>query len=81
MELRLRDRPRIELVHRRALVRLEAFRRRASRGAVTLGRRAYAYSRRMIWPAVGEEYTSLFRLTAQGARAGVPLGTVQPIHA
>ena len=42
--LRLQDRPRIELVHRSARVRLEAFNRRAARGRIGIGRRSYAYS-------------------------------------
>jgi hypothetical protein len=46
VELRLQERPRIELIHSRALIRLEAFQRRAGRGSATLGRRAYSYSYR-----------------------------------
>jgi hypothetical protein len=46
VELRLQERPRIELIHARAVIRLEAFQRRAGRGNMTLGRRAYAYSYR-----------------------------------
>ena len=44
--LTLQDRPRIELIHRRALIRVEAFQRRAGRGNLTVGRRVYAYSYR-----------------------------------
>jgi glycosyltransferase involved in cell wall biosynthesis len=46
-----------------------------------IGRQAHAYSRRMIWPAVGAAYTSLFEATAHGARARGPVLTGQPIHA
>ena len=46
VELRLQERPRIELIHSRALIRLEAFQRRTGRGNLTLGRRAYSYSYR-----------------------------------
>ena len=46
VELRLQERPRIELIHSRAMIRLEAFQRRAGRGSLTLGRRAYSYSYR-----------------------------------
>ena len=46
VELRLQERPRIELIHSRALIRLEAFQRRAGRGSVLLGKRSYAYSYR-----------------------------------
>ncbi len=44
--LTLQDRPRIELIHQRALIRVEAFQRRAGRGNATVARRAYAYSYR-----------------------------------
>lgn len=46
-----------------------------------IGRRAHAYSRRMIWPAVGAEYTSLFKATAQGSSAGAAVRSGVPIHA
>ena len=46
-----------------------------------IGRRAHAYSRRMIWPAVGAEYTALFHATALGARAAqMPVRLGQPMH-
>ena len=46
-----------------------------------IGRRAHAYTRRMIWPAVGAEYTSLFRLTSLGSRAAATqIRMGQPIH-
>ncbi len=44
--LTLQDRPRIELIHQRALIRVEAFQRRAGRGNATVARRVYAYSYR-----------------------------------
>ncbi|HEX2805913.1 MAG TPA: AAA domain-containing protein, partial [Kineosporiaceae bacterium] len=44
--LTLQERPRIELVHQRALLRAQAFTRRAERGRLTLGARSYAYSYR-----------------------------------
>jgi glycosyltransferase involved in cell wall biosynthesis len=34
-----------------------------------IGRRAHAYSRRMIWPAVGDEYNALFASMAHGRAA------------
>jgi len=46
-----------------------------------IGRRAHAFSRRMIWAAVGEEYTSLFHATARGAPVAVPFRIGQPAHA
>jgi hypothetical protein len=47
VELRLQERPRIELIHSKALIRLEAFQRRAGgKGSLLLGRRSYAYSYR-----------------------------------
>jgi hypothetical protein len=49
VSLTLQDRPRIELVQRRAQVRMEAFTRRArraGRGFGAVGRRSYAYSYR-----------------------------------
>ena len=36
-----------------------------------IGQRAYAYSRRMIWPAVGAEYGAIFERLALGARHAV----------
>lgn len=44
--LAVQDKPRIELVHRRALIRLEAFQRRVGRGSAMIARRAYSYSYR-----------------------------------
>ena len=35
----------------------------------TIGRRAHAYSRRMVWPAVGAEYGALFASLAHGSGA------------
>ncbi len=46
VELRLQERPRIELIHSKALIRLEAFQRRAGKGNLLLGKRSYAYSYR-----------------------------------
>ena len=47
-----------------------------------IGRRAHAHTRRMLWPAVGEEYTSLFNVTSMGTRAvASPVRAGQPIHA
>ncbi len=47
VELRLQEKPRIELIHSKALIRLEAFQRRAgAKGSVLLGKRSYAYSYR-----------------------------------
>ncbi|HET9852895.1 MAG TPA: glycosyltransferase family 4 protein [Candidatus Limnocylindrales bacterium] len=47
-----------------------------------IGRRAYAYSRRMIWPAVGAEYTALFNVTTLGSRAAATqLRLGQAVHA
>ena len=46
VELRLQERPRIELIHSKALIRLEAFQRRAGKGSLLLGKRSYAYSYR-----------------------------------
>jgi glycosyltransferase involved in cell wall biosynthesis len=48
----------------------------------TIGRRAYAYTRRMLWPAVGAAYASHFADVAAGARAIVaPFRTGVPILA
>ena len=44
--LTLQQRPRIELVHQRALLRAQAFARRAERGLLSFGARLYAYSYR-----------------------------------
>jgi glycosyltransferase involved in cell wall biosynthesis len=41
-----------------------------------IGRRAHAFSRRMIWPAVGEEYGALFASLARGA--GFERGSAWP---
>lgn len=46
-----------------------------------IGRRAHAFSRRMIWPAVGAEYGDLFASLSRGARHAVALPGSQPIHA
>ena len=46
VELRLQERPRIGMIHSKALIRLEAFQRRTGRGSLLVGRRAYAYSYR-----------------------------------
>ena len=47
-----------------------------------IGRRAYAHSRRMLWPAVGAAYASLFaEIVSEAAPAFVPLRTRVPIHA
>lgn len=46
VELRLQELPRIELIHSKALIRLEAFQRRTGKGSVLLGKRSYAYSYR-----------------------------------
>ena len=47
-----------------------------------IGRRAWAYSRRMLWPAVGAAYTSLFaEVVAEARPAIVPLRTGVPILA
>ena len=46
-----------------------------------IGRRAHAFTRRMIWPAVGMEYADLFAGLARGIRRGVVLQRGQPIHA
>lgn len=44
--LTLRERPRIELVRRRALLRLDAYTRASGRARAAVGRRAYTYSYR-----------------------------------
>jgi glycosyltransferase involved in cell wall biosynthesis len=52
-----------------------------------IGQRAYAYSRRMIWPAVGAEYGAIFERLALGARHAVQRPSQQsrpmvvPVHA
>lgn len=50
-----------------------------------IGRRAYAYSRRMVWPAVGDDYRALFEATAERAQADSrtesPLTSRVPVHA
>ena len=47
-----------------------------------IGRRAYAYSRRMVWPAVGAAYSSLFaHVVSHTSRAMEPLRTGIPIVA
>ena len=51
-----------------------------------IGRRAYAYSRRMIWSAVGAEYGAIFEGLALGSRRAVPQRAVSrpmrvPVHA
>ena len=46
VELRLRDRPLVEVVQRRALDRRDAYQRRAGRAAAAIGPRSYAYSYR-----------------------------------
>ena len=46
VELRLQEKPRIELIHSKALIRLEAFQRRSGKGNLLLGKRSYAYSYR-----------------------------------
>jgi glycosyltransferase involved in cell wall biosynthesis len=46
-----------------------------------IGQRAHAYSRRMIWSAVGEAYSDLFaRLAGAPIRAGAP-AIIVPAHA
>ena len=47
-----------------------------------IGRRAYAYSRRMLWPAVGAAYAALFAdIVSEPAPAMAPLRRGVPIHA
>jgi glycosyltransferase involved in cell wall biosynthesis len=47
-----------------------------------IGRRAYAYTRRMLWPAVGAEYASLFADVASATHpVPAPLRTGVPILA
>jgi glycosyltransferase involved in cell wall biosynthesis len=46
-----------------------------------IGRRAHAFSRRMIWPAVGAEYGELFASLSRGLRHATAVQRGQPIHA
>ncbi len=47
-----------------------------------IGRRAYAHSRRMLWPAVGAAYAALFaEIVSEAAPVFAPLRTRVPIHA
>jgi glycosyltransferase involved in cell wall biosynthesis len=47
-----------------------------------IGRRAYAHSRRMLWPAVGAAYAALFaEIVSEAAPVFAPLRTGVPIHA
>ena len=46
-----------------------------------IGGRAHAYTRRMIWPAVGADYTALFASLKMGARSASAIERRQPIHA
>jgi len=47
-----------------------------------IGRRAYAYSRRMLWPAVGAAYASLFaEIVSEASPSLAPLRTRVPVHA
>ena len=47
-----------------------------------VGRRAYAYSRQMLWPAVGAAYASLFAdIVSEPSPAMALLGRGVPIHA
>ena len=51
-------------------------------GRAAIGRRAHAYSRRMIWPAVGEAYAALFtRVAASPVLADVPAVADVPVIA
>lgn len=80
VELRLQERPRIELIHARAVIRLEAFQRRAGRGNVTLGRRAYAYSyRRRDYRPLGLQIF-LDRVAQRPAPLAAILGDAPPVR-
>jgi glycosyltransferase involved in cell wall biosynthesis len=47
-----------------------------------IGRRAYAYSRKMLWPAVGAAYSSLFAdVVGEASPAIAPLRTRVAVHA
>jgi glycosyltransferase involved in cell wall biosynthesis len=46
-----------------------------------IGRRAHAFTRRMIWPAVGAEYGELFASLSRGTRRAVAPQAGLPIHA
>jgi glycosyltransferase involved in cell wall biosynthesis len=46
-----------------------------------IGRRAHAFSRRMIWSAVGAEYGALFASLAQSRQRAGSMQRVQQIHA
>jgi len=46
-----------------------------------LGRRAYEYSRGMVWSAVGAEYGRLFATLAAGSRAAIPAASLVTVHA
>jgi glycosyltransferase involved in cell wall biosynthesis len=46
-----------------------------------IGRRAHAYSRRMIWSAVGAEYQSLFADLVLGSQPAASLRARVPVHA
>lgn len=46
-----------------------------------IGRRAYASSRRMLWPAVGAEYAALFDAMASGSPAETPMRAGVPVLA
>jgi glycosyltransferase involved in cell wall biosynthesis len=46
-----------------------------------IGRRAYTYSRRMIWPAVGAEYRELFAGLAAANSRGAAIPRGMPVHA
>jgi glycosyltransferase involved in cell wall biosynthesis len=46
-----------------------------------MGERAYAYSRRMIWPAVGAEYGAIFNGLAVGSRRATSIPLRVPVHA
>ncbi len=72
--LRLVDRPQIELVHRRALVRLDAFQRRHGRRQTTIAHRSYAHSyRRRDYAPLGLQIFS-DRVVHHPAPLGLDLG-------
>jgi glycosyltransferase involved in cell wall biosynthesis len=46
-----------------------------------IGRRAHAYSRRMIWSAVGAEYEAVFASLRSGSQPAAPVRAGVPVHA
>ena len=47
----------------------------------SIGRRAHAYSRQMIWSAVGDEYGALFARIAEPALRSMSISKGVPVHA